>query len=170
MQCSTGESWYLIMLDLAKTYSPTYPCRENETYESMMINGGEPFDCGQPFASYFFFVLFSIIVQIFLNLFVAIVIDAFLGQTDHFNLPVQKYSLQEFVNIWSRYDPNATGFINVSDLDDFIVDLTKSQESRLLVIFADKIATDASLRNRFIGKLCIPTYCQLKKVMFYDVL
>jgi hypothetical protein len=97
--------------------------------------------------------------QVFLNLFLAIIIDAFLGQTDHFNLPVQKYSLQEFVNIWSRYDPNATGFINIIDLDDFIVDLTKSRESRVLVIFAEKIATDATLRNRFIAKLCIPTYC-----------
>lgn len=43
MRCSTGESWHIIMFDLARGYSDDYQCRENETYESMMENGGEPF-------------------------------------------------------------------------------------------------------------------------------
>lgn len=80
MRCSTGESWHMIMFDLARTYSPEYQCREDETYETMMANGGQPFACGNPVVSYVFFVLFHIIVfQIFVNLFIAIIIDAFLG-------------------------------------------------------------------------------------------
>ena len=47
-RCSTGESWHLIMFELAKTYSETYQCREDEDYASMMKNGGEPFACGSP--------------------------------------------------------------------------------------------------------------------------
>jgi len=35
MRCSTGESWHLIMFDLARGYSPTFQCREEETYESI---------------------------------------------------------------------------------------------------------------------------------------
>ena len=85
MRCSTGESWHLIMFDLARSYDATYQCREDEDYESMMVNGGEPFACGSPVVSYIFFVLFHILVtQVFINLFVAIIIDAFLEQTDHF--------------------------------------------------------------------------------------
>ena len=72
----------------------------------MMADGGVPFECGKPAMSIIFFVLFHILVfQVFVNLFIAIIIDAFLGQTDHFKLPVQEYSLQEFVRIWSHYDP-----------------------------------------------------------------
>ena len=83
-----------------------------------MANDGEPFACGSPAISYAFFVLFHILVfQIFVNLFVAIIIDTFLGQTDHFKLPVQKYSIQQFVQIWTKYDPDATGYIDIVQLE-----------------------------------------------------
>ena len=80
MRCATGESWHLIMFDFARDYSPTNQCREEETYETMMENGGEPNACGSPVVSYLFFVAFHILVfQIFVNLFIAIIIDTFLG-------------------------------------------------------------------------------------------
>ena len=106
----------------------------------MMSNGGEPHSCGSPLLSYTYFVIFSIVFQIFLNLFIAIIIDVFLGQSEQEKIAIQKYSLQEFVNIWSIYDPDATGFIKISDLENFIVDLTKKSESKKLVILADKLA------------------------------
>ena len=40
LRCSTGESWHMIMFDYARSYSPQYQCREDETYESIMENGG----------------------------------------------------------------------------------------------------------------------------------
>lgn len=96
-RCSTGESWHGIMFDLARTYSKSNQCRENETYETMMKNGGEPHDCGSPALSYTYFICFTITFQIFLNLFIAIIIDVFLGQAEQDRMAVQKYSLQEFV-------------------------------------------------------------------------
>jgi hypothetical protein len=50
------------------------------------------------------------------------------------------------------------------------LELIKSSEAKDLVIFPDKIAKNARIRTKFIAKLQIPTYCQLTKVMFYDVL
>jgi len=89
LRCSTGENWHLIMLEIARTYAPDYQCREDEDYDSMMANDGEPFACGSPITSYTFFVLFNIFVfQIYINLFVAIMIDAFLGQSNQMSLPV----------------------------------------------------------------------------------
>lgn len=84
LRCSTGESWHMIMFDYAKAFSPQYQCREEEDYESMMANGGEPKACGTALYSYLFFILFNFLVfQIFISLFVAVIIDAFLMQTDH---------------------------------------------------------------------------------------
>ena len=119
------------MSELARGPSHTYQCREGENYESMMANGGEPFACGSPITAILFFITFQILVfQIFVNLFVAVIIDAFLGQTDHFNLPIHKYSVQAFVEIWSQYDPEATGYIGIDQLDAFILDLVNSSEAR----------------------------------------
>lgn len=75
------------MFDLSRTYSADYQCRDHETYDTIMANNGETFACGSPLISYGFFILFHILVsQIFMNLFVAIIIDAFLGQSDQFRL------------------------------------------------------------------------------------
>lgn len=79
LRCSTGESWHMIMFDYARAYSPQYQCRDDEDYESLMLNGG-PKACGSALYAYPFFIVFNFLVfQIFINLFVAIIIDAFLG-------------------------------------------------------------------------------------------
>ena len=171
MRCATGEAWQMIMFDLARTYSETYQCREDETYSSVMANGGEPFACGQPVVAYTFFIIFQILVsQIIVNLFIAIIIDAFLGQSDQFDLPISPYHLYDFVEIWSRYDPEATGFISIHDLEQFIIDLASSPEGFNLVIFHNKVLNSKTIRKRFITKLNIPMYYQLKKVSFIDTL
>ena len=96
----------------------------------------------------------------FVNLFIAIVIDAFLGQTFHFDLPIKKYSLTEFVSIWSKYDPQATGFINVKNLRAFIVELAESNDGHELVIWHEDVLKDFKHRRRFVAMLSIPTYDQ----------
>ena len=96
----------------------------------------------------------------FVNLFIAIVIDAFLGQTYHFDLPIRKYSLIEFVSIWTKYDPQATGFIPIKELRPFIVELAKSSDGKLLVIWHDDVLKDFKHRKRFVALLSIPTYDQ----------
>ena len=171
LRCATGENWHLIMFEIARPYAPDYQCRDDEDYESMMANGGEPFACGSPLASYIFFILFNIFVfQIYINLFVAIMIDAFLGQSQEMNLPVQPYQISEFVRIWSQYDPDATGFIAIEDLDGLIKALASSKESQNLVILHEQMANDDSVRHRFLAYLNVPCYDQFKKVLFYDVL
>jgi len=45
--------------------------------------------CGSPLIAYTFFYSFNVIVcQIFLNLFIAVIIDAFLGQSEALGQPV----------------------------------------------------------------------------------
>lgn len=65
--------------------------------------------------------------QIFLNLFIAIIVDTFIAQTAAFTLPVKKLDVEIFVTCWKKYDSNATGYISWKDFDDFIVDLNESE-------------------------------------------
>ena len=85
MRCSTGEAWNSIMFDSSQSFSILYECKEEEDYYSIIARGDDPGDvygpkgCGNGFAVVFH-ILFQVIVsQVFLNLFIAIIIDAFFG-------------------------------------------------------------------------------------------
>jgi hypothetical protein len=84
-----------------------------------------PNGCGYPYAAPTYFLIFQIMVtQIFLNLFVAIIVDSFMGQSENFKLPVKPGDFKVFISEWKKYDPEATYFIRIEELEDFLVGLS----------------------------------------------
>ena len=135
LRCATGENWDMIMFDLSRTRQIDFECRYNETYETIQANGGIPFACGSQATSIIFFILFQLICsQVVLNLFIAIIVEAFLGTAEMFSSPIQLYHVEEFVNIWRKYDPAATGLITLSDLDHLILDMARSEDGSTLIV------------------------------------
>ena len=73
------------MLESASTFSIMNQCIEHETYETIVARGDDPmkFDgpkgCGTGFAIAFHLLFQIIVSQVFLNLFIAIIIDTFFG-------------------------------------------------------------------------------------------
>ena len=114
-----------------------------------------------------FYILVS---QIFVNLFIVIIIDAFQDRESINNLPITFLNIYEFSQVWSKYDNEATGFINIVDFEQFMLDLIETEEGSNLVIFKDLIKSYPVLRRRFLAKLTIPTYGQIRKVYFMDTL
>ena len=119
LRCSTGEAWNSIMLDSALPFSIMNQCVKGESYDTIVARGDDPMKvdgpkgCGTGF-SIAFHLLFQVIVsQVFLNLFIAIIIDTFFGQTDISELPVKQRSIEEFEKSWSKVDKTATGYIDV---------------------------------------------------------
>lgn len=106
--------------------------------------------------------------QIFLNLFIAIIIDSFLGQTDAFSLPVNQNDIDEFIEIWQEYDPDALGYIEAKDLEDFILRLSQTECG--LIPNRKLVCKDVVIRRRFLASLEIPAFNTFKRFMFYDVL
>jgi hypothetical protein len=45
--------------------------------------------------------------QVFLNLFIAIIVDTFFGQNEKENMPATELTIAAFVKIWSEFDPTA---------------------------------------------------------------
>ena len=72
-----------------------------------------------------------LINQIFLNIFVAIIVEAFNTQTKALELPVQHRDIETFAETWKDLDPNATGQISVAQLRIFI-DKMIAKDSQLL--------------------------------------
>lgn len=129
----------------------------------------QPDACGSPFVAYFYFYSFTVIVsQIFLNLFIAIIIDSFLGQSDAFSLPVTQLDIDEFREVWKEFDHDALGYISSKKLNDFIVALCCTQCN--LISNRKLVKTDSAFRRRFIARLEIPAFNQFRNFLFYDVI
>ena len=123
MRCSTGEAWNSVMMDAARPRSILFQCNPEADYYSILANNMQTDGCGSD-VSLLYFQSFSLLVsQIFLNLFIAIIIDSFLGQSDAFALPVNQNDIDEFVDTWKEFDPSARGYIEAHDLEPFIVKL-----------------------------------------------
>ena len=96
IRCSTGEAWNTIMFHTSQTRSILFQCNEGEDFDSIMASGrnpDEPFDtrgCGTGFAIVFHLLFQLVVTQVFLNLFIAIIIDAFLAGTDTADLPIDE--------------------------------------------------------------------------------
>jgi hypothetical protein len=74
---STGESWHELMYDASRPQAYNFDCREL-TYEEMLANGGQPMSCGKPVAAIPYFLSFMVIMSfMFLNLFIAIILENF---------------------------------------------------------------------------------------------
>ena len=66
-------------------------------------------------------------MTIFLNLFIAIIIDAFMGVTEVYHLPVSRIAVIEFEEIWSKNcDEDDIYFMDIRKLDSFLIQLSVS--------------------------------------------
>ena len=128
LRYQTGENWNNVMTDIAIPKMITNQCDENPTYESIMANGGQPNGCGTSI-SYIYFILFQIIVNfIFLNLFIAVILNGFSNSNEEEGFEIFKSNIGVFKKLWQKYDPDATGFISVNDMESLILDLEQHSE------------------------------------------
>ena len=110
---ATGEAWNEIMYDAIRQPSPTFSCESTVNYEVIQQYGGEAPGCGTYFA-YPFFLSFQLIVTfIFLNLFIAIILDGFAESKEAEQMVVNQDMMQQFQKLWSKYDPEASGYIKI---------------------------------------------------------
>lgn len=99
---STGENWQEIMNDCLNRPSVKCHNKENET-------------CGNNFA-FVYFISFNMICSfLVINLFVAIIMDNFDYLTRDWSI-LGPHHLEEYVRIWSEYDPDATGRMKHIDI------------------------------------------------------
>lgn len=77
----------------------------------------------------------------FLNIFIAIILDSFAGQAGAFALPVNQNSIDSFVVLWSKkeYDPHAVGYITPTQLEQLLIDLAESEDAKSLLLEPAKI-------------------------------
>ena len=69
-----------------------------------------------------------IVSIIFLNLFIAVILNGFSNSNEEEGFEVFKQNIDLFKKIWKRYDNEATGYIAVEDIGCLINDLERETE------------------------------------------
>eukprot|EP00794_Sanderia_malayensis_P016877 gene16877-18582_t len=107
-RCATGEAWHLVMLACSGQalchYSDHVKC--GSTSASIVY-----------FCSFYFFCSFLL-----LNLFVAVIMDNFDYLTRDKSI-LGPHHMDEFVRVWSEYDPSASGRIPHTDIYHLMCDM-----------------------------------------------
>jgi hypothetical protein len=120
---ATGESFSDIMDVLGQSQTPHNHCVEEPKFSDFQ-KAGMPVGCGSYMLSYAFFGAFVILVNfVFLNLFVAIILNGYFETTDKESQAMNSDMLGIFKDAWSAFDPDATGFIKIHYFADFMFEL-----------------------------------------------
>jgi hypothetical protein len=91
---STGESWHELMYDAGRMRSITYECDYVLPYSK--IAKGEITQCGNPIAQPYFLSFMILVSFIFLNLFIAIIIDRYNISQKSEELPIGEATIEDF--------------------------------------------------------------------------
>ncbi|XP_022247944.1 muscle calcium channel subunit alpha-1-like isoform X2 [Limulus polyphemus] len=101
---ATGEAWQDIMMSCSN--KPTVICDSRSN---------TPGTCGSDFALPFFISFYILCSFLVINLFVAVIMDNFDYLTRDWSI-LGPHHLDEFVRLWSEYDPDAKGRIKHLDV------------------------------------------------------
>ncbi|XP_070193049.1 muscle calcium channel subunit alpha-1-like isoform X2 [Littorina saxatilis] len=106
---ATGEAWQEVMLSCR--HAPEVMCDElSDTYAT-----DPTASCGTQFAFIYFISFYILCSFLIINLFVAVIMDNFDYLTRDWSI-LGPHHLDEFVRLWSEYDPEAKGRIKHLDV------------------------------------------------------
>lgn len=105
---ATGEAWQDIMLDCSARPDKVMCDRNSEDY-------GKESTCGSNLAFPYFITFYVLCSFLIINLFVAVIMDNFDYLTRDWSI-LGPHHLDEFIRLWSEYDPDAKGRIKHLDV------------------------------------------------------
>ena len=124
-----------------------------------------PNGCGSRGFAIVFITSFTIIISIvFINLFVAIILEGLDETIVENKQPFNLQAHEKVRNVWSTYDPFASGFIRIKDFPRFMFKLGPSFGWR------ESLQEDQEKQKELIKQLNLKTYDDRKKFQFANVL
>ncbi|XP_071590748.1 sodium channel protein type 5 subunit alpha-like isoform X4 [Heliangelus exortis] len=112
-QITTSAGWDGLLNPILNTGPPH--CDPN-----LLNANGSKGDCGSPAVGILFFVTYIIIsFLIVVNMYIAIILENFSVATEESTEPLSEDDFDMFYEIWEKFDPEATQFIEYSALSDF---------------------------------------------------
>lgn len=162
---ATGDNWDKIMKATLHNFSIDFQCVANPSYADYAANGFQPVGCGSVASGLlFFYSYFFLVVLIFLNLFIAIILEGYEETQQKENKLFNQEKLDAFRQVWAQFDPDATTYIRISQLKALLFALGKP------LGWDAAVAARPAYQDRFIANLDLPIYNSFSDYMFMDVL
>ncbi|KAE8581035.1 hypothetical protein XENTR_v10024643 [Xenopus tropicalis] len=113
-QITTSAGWDLLLEPILNSGEPD--CDPNAEHPGSLFKG----DCGNPSVGIFFFVSYIIIsFLIVVNMYIAVILENFSVATEESAEPLGEDDFEMFYEVWEKFDPSASQFIEYSKLSDF---------------------------------------------------
>ncbi|KAB0404322.1 hypothetical protein E2I00_009379, partial [Balaenoptera physalus] len=91
-------------------------CDPNKVNPGSSVKG----DCGNPSVGIFFFVSYIIIsFLVVVNMYIAVILENFSVATEESAEPLSEDDFEMFYEVWEKFDPNATQFMEFEKLSQF---------------------------------------------------
>ena len=119
----TGDNWCVVMHDLIRGKSPDFDCVSFPSFDDIHLNQGHANGCGGAEAAVYCILLVLVVNFVFLNLFVAIIVTSMLEISELSESVLSDEVLDKFQQTWSKYDPDALGLMEYSDVRKFLCEL-----------------------------------------------
>uniref|UniRef100_A0A3B3UAW7 Sodium channel protein n=1 Tax=Poecilia latipinna TaxID=48699 RepID=A0A3B3UAW7_9TELE len=113
-QITTSAGWDGLLAPILNKREPD--CDSKIEHPGNFYKG----NCGNPSVGIFFFVSYIIICfLIVVNMYIAVILENFSVATEESAEPLSEDDFEMFYEVWERFDPDATQFVEYNKLSDF---------------------------------------------------
>ncbi|XP_066490743.1 sodium channel protein type 3 subunit alpha isoform X4 [Tiliqua scincoides] len=117
-QITTSAGWDGLLAPILNSGVPD--CDPEIDHPGSSVKG----DCGNPSVGIFFFVSYIIIsFLVVVNMYIAVILENFSVATEESAEPLSEDDFEMFYEVWEKFDPDASQFIEYSKLSDFAASL-----------------------------------------------
>ncbi|EGW09056.1 Sodium channel protein type 9 subunit alpha [Cricetulus griseus] len=129
-QITTSAGWDGLLAPILNSAPPD--CDPKKIHPGSSVEG----DCGNPSVGIFYFVSYIIIsFLVVVNMYIAVILENFSVATEESTEPLSEDDFEMFYEVWEKFDPDATQFIEFCKLSDFAAGL----EPPLLIAKHNKV-------------------------------
>ncbi|XP_073097701.1 sodium channel protein type 9 subunit alpha isoform X4 [Manis javanica] len=113
-QITTSAGWDGLLAPILNSGPPD--CDPEKVHPGSSVEG----DCGSPSVGIFYFVSYIIIsFLVVVNMYIAVILENFSVATEESAEPLSEDDFEMFYEVWEKFDPDATQFMEYSKLSDF---------------------------------------------------
>ncbi|XP_015490169.1 sodium channel protein type 1 subunit alpha isoform X1 [Parus major] len=113
-QITTSAGWDGLLAPILNSGAPD--CDPHKAHPGSSVKG----DCGNPSVGIFFFVSYIIIsFLVVVNMYIAVILENFGVATEESAEPLSEDDFEMFYEVWEKFDPDATQFMEFEKLSDF---------------------------------------------------
>uniref|UniRef100_A0ACB8G1A6 Sodium channel protein type 2 subunit alpha n=1 Tax=Sphaerodactylus townsendi TaxID=933632 RepID=A0ACB8G1A6_9SAUR len=117
-QITTSAGWDGLLAPILNSGPPD--CDPEIDHPGSSVKG----NCGNPSVGIFFFVSYIIIsFLVVVNMYIAVILENFSVATEESAEPLSEDDFEMFYEVWEKFDPDASQFIEYSKLSDFAASL-----------------------------------------------